>query len=138
MTWPPFTAIYCSNVRKSKTVLDSGLQVLDSSTGNLYSGFLELYSGFQSPGFWIFKPNFPWFPDTTSRNFPDSFKLGYLFIFCKQLILLKNALLLDSSIWTTAIEQNYITDISKSPTDMIQIKIVHFWLQVWLTDIDLI
>ena len=78
MTWPPFTAIYCSNVRKSKTVLDSGLQVLDSSTGNLYSGFLEPYSGFQSPGFLIFKQNFPWFPDTTSKNFPDSFKRGYL------------------------------------------------------------
>ena len=63
-------------------------------------------------------------------------KLGTLLnIYFLKTILLKNALLLDLSIWTTAIEQNYITDISKSPTDMIQIKIVHFWLQVWLTDI---
>ena len=40
-------------------------------------------------------------------------------IYFLKTILLKNALLLDLSIWTTAIEQNYITDLSKSLMDMI-------------------
>ena len=47
--------------------------------------------------------------------------MGQCNIYFLKTFLLKNALLLDLSIWTTVIEQNYITDLSESPRDMIQI-----------------
>ena len=61
----PFVA---PGIRNSKTVFDSGFQILDSgrfvsgiwipdSYRKRDSGFLELYSGFQSPGFRIPEAN---------------------------------------------------------------------------------
>ena len=69
-----------TQTRESKTVVDSGIHVLDSGfqvqgsslcQWNFDSRFLERYSGFQSPGFRIPRGNFSWSPDITSKNFPD-------------------------------------------------------------------
>ena len=55
----PTTPTESPHVRESKTVLDSGFNAVHSRFQVLDSGFLELYTGFQSPGFQIFKIEFP-------------------------------------------------------------------------------
>ena len=45
-TFCPYLLTFRHHVRESKTVLDSGIQVLDFR-------YLYLYSGFKSPGLWI-------------------------------------------------------------------------------------